>query len=320
MGKHKKRILQLAFFAATYLAVAALIRAGTINDFSFAVIVTICINIILSSSLNMVTGFAGQFSLGHAGFMSIGAYVCALTILRRPTPLGFLLGMLGGALLAALVGLLVGLPTLRLRGDYLAIATLGMAEIIRVVFLNLEITNGAAGLSFIPQLVDWNWLFAATAGTLLLIANFLNSSPGRACIAIQEDEVAAEAVGVNTLRYKVTVFSLGAFFAGIGGALYAAYFYFIKPDLFGFSRSVDILVIVVVGGMGSLSGSVVASVLLMVVSTALQAYPALRMILYSLLLVAVMLFRPQGLMGSKEVADLVFTRFRRAEKTEKQGG
>lgn len=282
-----------------YFGVIAAMSAGVINAFTFSVVVTLCINIICASSLNIVAGYTGQFSLGHAGFMSVGAYACALIIKRVPTAAGFFLGLTAAAVSAAALGVVVGLPALRLRGDYLAIATLGMAEIIRVTFLNMRITNGAAGLSYLPQLVNWNRLFLCTAGSLVLMYNFVDSALGRACVSIREDEIAAEAMGIDTTRYKVIAFSFGAFFAGIAGALYAAYFYFIKPDLFGFSRSVDILVIVVVGGMGSLTGSVLASFLLIAISTSLQRYATWRMVLYALLLLAIMLFRPQGLMGKK---------------------
>ena len=318
--KKRKNLPLIATLAFTYVAVWALQATGIVNDYSFAVIVTIGINIILATSLNLVTGFTGQFSLGHAGFMSIGAYTCALITQKNPTVPGFLLGVAAGATAAAVVGVLVGLPTLRLRGDYLAIATLGMAEIIRVVFLNLEITNGAAGLSFLPQFVNWNWLFLFTAGTIVLLRNFLNSSPGRACISVREDEIAAESMGVNTTKYKVTAFSMGAFFAGVAGALYTSYFFFIKPDLFNFNKSIDILVIVVLGGMGSLSGSVSAAVLLQLISTWLSAFPEIRMVLYSAMLVAIMLFRPQGLLGSTEVSAVISRRLskigRRAKEEE----
>ena len=308
MKKYKSLPL-IATLLLTYGIVWALMALGIVNDYSFAVIVTICINIILATSLNLVTGFTGQFSLGHAGFITKS----------NPTIPGFLLGVAAGATLAAVVGVLVGLPTLRLRGDYLAIATLGMAEIIRVVFLNMKITNGAAGLSFLPQFVNWNWLFLFTAGTILLLRNFLNSSPGRACISVREDEIAAESMGVNTTKYKVTAFSMGAFFAGVAGALYASYFYFLKPDLFNFNKSIDILVIVVLGGMGSLSGSVIAAVLLQLISTWLAAFPEIRMVLYAAMLVAIMLFRPQGLLGSTEVTDVItrgLSRFGRRKKEE----
>jgi branched-chain amino acid transport system permease protein len=310
---------RLILVVLTYVIVQLLISVNIINDYLQATLTTICINIILAVSLNLITGFTGQFSLGHAGFMSIGAYTCALLILNDPTMPNFLLGTLLGALLAALVGFLVGLPTLRLRGDYLAIATLGMAEIIRIMFINMDkITNGPRGLSGIPRFVNWTWLFIFTVGTVLLIRNFLRSSHGRACIAIREDEIAAETMGINTTWYKVLAFVIGAFCAGIAGALYASYFYFIKPDLFGFLKSVDILVMVVLGGLGSISGSILAAILLAVISTLLQSFSEIRMILYALILIVIMIFRPQGLLGSKEISLSVFNRLGRLFAFEKE--
>jgi branched-chain amino acid transport system permease protein len=294
-------IKKLVPLLLTFAIVQLLISFNIINDYLQATLATICINIVLAVGLNLITGFTGQFSLGHAGFMSIGAYVCAIITMRTPTTLGFILGLFSGAVAAAVVGFLVGLPTLRLKGDYLAIATLGMSEIIRVIAINLKITNGAAGLSGIPQFVNWPWLFLFTAGTIIIISNFIKSSHGRACISIREDEIASEAMGINTTKYKVIAFTTGAFFAGIAGALYASYFYFLNPDLFGFQRSIDVLVVVVLGGLGSISGSAIAAVLLAVISTLLQGLPEVRMVLYSMLLVIIMIFRPQGLMGSKEL-------------------
>jgi len=301
---NKKNILILLIIAVFYAVVQTLISIGIINSYYEITIATICINIILAVSLNLVTGFTGQFSLGHAGFMSIGAYVGAVINMQMNSTGGFLIGIIAGAVAAALVGVIIGIPTLRLKGDYLAIATLGMAEIIRVIFLNMEITNGAAGLNGIPRYTNWLWMFAFTAITIILINNFIKSSPGRACISIREDEIAAEAMGINTTKYKVMAFALGAFFAGIAGALYASYFYFLKPNIFGFQKSIDILVIVVFGGMGSITGSVVAAVLLAIITAFLQQYSELRMIIYALLLVVIMLFRPQGLFGTKEITDL----------------
>ena len=300
---------KLVGLGLTYAIVQILIMTNVITGYLQATLVTICINIILAVSLNLITGFTGQFSLGHAGFMSIGAYVCALITMRTPTIYGFILGIFVGAIAAAAVGFLVGLPTLRLRGDYLAIATLGMSEIIRIIFLNMEITNGAAGLNGIPQFVNWTWLFIFTVGTILVISNFIKSAHGRACISIREDEIAAEAMGINTIKYKVISFTIGAFCAGIAGALYASYFYFLKPDLFGFLKSVDVLVIVVLGGLGSVSGSVLAAILLALISSYLQTFPEIRMILYSLTLIVIMIFRPQGLMGSKEISLAVFNKW-----------
>lgn len=310
---------------ALYGIIQILLSTRILSDYYFATLVTIGINVILAVSLNLITGFTGQFSLGHAGFMSIGAYFCALITLRVDGIPGFLLGILAGGAAAALAGLLVGLPTLRLKGDYLAIATLGMAEIIRIIFQNIKITNGAAGLSNLPQYVNWTWLFVFVAGVTALTVNFLHSSQGRACIAIREDEIAAESMGINTTRSKVTAFIIGAFFAGVAGALYATYFPRIKPDTFGFMKSVDILVIVVFGGLGSITGSILGAIVLGLISMFLSSYTELRMVLYALLLVIIMIFRPQGLMGSKEFSIAMFKRaedrisglFRKKEKEEK---
>ena len=311
----KKNLLILAAILLAFGIVQALISVGVINSFYEITIATICINIILAVSLNLITGFTGQFSLGHAGFMSIGAYVCAIINMNMNSTAGFLIGTLAGALCATFIGILVGIPTLRLKGDYLAIATLGMAEIIRVVFLNLDITNGAAGLNGIPRYTNWLWLFVFTVGTVILLNNFIKSSHGRACISIREDEIAAESMGINTTKYKVMAFAIGAFFAGVAGALYSSYFYFVKPDLFGFLKSIDILVIVVLGGMGSLTGSVIAAVVIAVISTFLQSFTAVRMIVYAALLVIIMIFRPQGIMGTKEINDLF--KFRLGKKDER---
>lgn len=289
---------------ATFAIVQVLRNMEIITSYYEITIATICINVILAASLNLITGFTGQFSLGHAGFMSIGAYTCGLILIENPTTTGFLTGLLAGGVAAAAVGILIGIPTLRLKGDYLAIATLGMAEIIKVVFLNLEITNGAAGLSGIPRFANWGWLFFFTVITVVIINNFIKSSQGRACIAIREDEIASESMGVNSTKYKIMAFALGAFFAGIAGGLYAAYFYFLKPTVFGFMKSVDILVMVVLGGLGSLTGSVIAAILLTLISTFLQQFTAVRMILYALILVILMIFRPKGLMGTMEISDL----------------
>jgi branched-chain amino acid transport system permease protein len=297
---------KLIYAISIFVIIQLLIWTEIISPYLQVTLMTICINIILAVSLNLITGFTGQFSLGHAGFMSIGAYACALITMQISSVWGFLLGILAAIILAGIVGLIVGLPTLRLRGDYLAIATLGFAEIIRIIFVNLDITNGAAGLSNVPQFVNWPWMFLFTTGTVLLIAHFLKSTHGRACISIREDEIAAETMGVATTRYKVTAFIIGSCFAGLAGALYASYFYVIKPEYFGFMKSIDILIIVVFGGLGSLSGSVLAAVVLAIISTLLQSFADVRMVLYALLLIVIMIFRPQGLLGSKEVSIALF--------------
>lgn len=309
-------VTKLLPLGATYAVVLVLLQTGIVDSFIEATLATICINIILAAGLNLVTGFTGQFSLGHAGFMAIGAYACALVTIAYPTLPGFIAGMLLGAVMAAAVGFLVGLPTLRLRGDYLAIATLGMAEIIRILLLNFEFTNGAAGLTGMPRMVDWTWMFWLTAGTVVIIANLLKSAHGRAFIAIREDEIAAESIGVNSTRMKTLAFTVGAFFAGIAGAMYASYFYFIKPDLFGFLKSIDILMIVVLGGLGSLSGSILAAILLALISTLLQPFPEIRMIIYAAALVVIMIFRPEGLLGDRELSLNFLKKYRKPRTQE----
>jgi branched-chain amino acid transport system permease protein len=296
---NRKNILGFAAIIAFYVIVQLLINADVIDSYLQLNIVIIGINIILAVGLNLITGFTGQFSLGHAGFMCVGAYVSAIVTAKLGQP--FLVGIIASGLGAALVGLVIGIPTLRLKGDYLAIATLGFGEIIRILMLNIDYVGGASGFNDIPQYTNWTWLYFMVVISVLVISNFVKSYAGRACISIGEDEIASEAMGINTTFYKVLAFTIGAFFAGIAGALYANYFYFIKPDSFGFMKSIDILVTVVFGGMGSITGSVVGAALLSVISAFLQRYPELRMVIYSVVLFSIMVFLPRGLMGIKDV-------------------
>lgn len=295
---NKKNILSLILILLFYLIVGFLINIGIIDSYIFLNIVIIGINIILAVSLNLITGFTGQFSLGHAAFMSVGAYTSAILTAKLGYP--FIVGIIGAALMASIAGIVIGIPTLRLRGDYLAIATLGFGEIIKILLFNNDYAGGAMGINDIPRYTTWNWLFFFVALTVLIINNFIKSYNGRACISIKEDEVAAESMGVNTTYFKVLVFTIGALFAGIAGALYANYFYFIKPDGFGFMKSIDILVIVVFGGLGSIPGSILGAIILSVISVFLQGIPELRMVVYSVILFLIMVYRPQGLLGKGE--------------------
>ncbi|MEC1178068.1 branched-chain amino acid ABC transporter permease [Metasolibacillus meyeri] len=284
-----------------YIVVQTLISSGMVNSYYQNMLITMCINVMLAVSLHLVIGVTGQFSIGHAGFLAVGAYISAIFTMKLGMP--FSMAILAGALVAMLAGLLVGIPTLRLRGDYLAIATLGFAEIIRIIFLNIDYVGGAAGMQVTHQ-STWTYAFIGVVITIIVISNFTNSRHGRACISIREDEIAADAMGINTTYYKVAAFAIGSFFAGIAGAIYAHNFYIIQPTAFGFLKSFDILILVVLGGLGSLSGAVLAAVFLTFVSTYLQAFPETRMIIYSLVLILVMLYRPKGLMGTKEITDL----------------
>lgn len=293
---NKKNIIVTAAVLSLYLLGQLFINTGIVDSYIFLNLILVGINIILAVSLNLITGFTGQFSLGHAAFMSIGAYVSAIATAKLGLP--FAPAILLAALSAAFAGIIIGIPTLRLKGDYLAIATLGFGEIVRVIIQNNDYVGGASGFNDIPQYTNWTWLYFMAVITIVLIKNFINSKHGRACIAIGEDEIAAESMGINTTFYKVLSFGIGAFFAGIAGALYSGYFYFIKPDSFGFMKSIDILVIVVFGGMGSILGSVVGAVALTIISLVLQGFPELRMVIYSVILFVIMVYRPQGIMGN----------------------
>ncbi|WP_163103387.1 branched-chain amino acid ABC transporter permease [Peribacillus alkalitolerans] len=292
--------LYIILAVVVYGVVQVLINTAYLNPFYTNMLVFMIINIILAVSLHLVIGITGQFSIGHAGFLAVGAYISAIFTMKLQLP--FPVALLAGGVIAALAGLIVGIPSLRLKGDYLAIATLGFAEIIRIVFLNIEYVGGAAGMQ-VSHLTTWTYSFVCLIITLVVIVNFTNSRHGRACISIRENEIAADSMGINTTYYKVIAFALGSFFAGIAGGLYSHNFYIIQPTNFGFLKSFDILIYVVLGGLGSLSGSVIAAILLTIVSTFLQDYPETRMIIYSLVLVIVMLYRPQGLMGTREITD-----------------
>lgn len=281
-----------------YAVCQVLIQTGVLGDQAQTTLVLICINIILGVSLNLINGFTGQFSIGHAGFMSIGAYLSALATLDYQMP--FAVALIIGGLAAAVAGLIIGIPSLRLKGDYLAIATLGFGEIIRIVWVNTDYVGGAAGLSGIPNETNWTWVFICTLITVVVINNFVNSTHGRACISVRENEIAAEAMGINTTKYKVMAFVIGAFFAGVAGGLSAHMFYILTPQSFNFIKSFEILVIVVLGGLGSTSGSILGAIVLTLIYTWLQEWPELRMLIYSALLVLMMIFRPQGLLGTRE--------------------
>ncbi|HEU4964467.1 MAG TPA: branched-chain amino acid ABC transporter permease [Bacilli bacterium] len=300
---NKKFFQAIALAIVFYAIVQGLIYGEVLNDYYVDTLVLLGINIILAVSLNLINGFTGQFSIGHAGFMSIGAYVSAILTVYFDLP--FLVAILGGCLAAALAGLIIGLPTLRLKGDYLAIATLGFGEIIRIVWLNTEYVGGASGLNGISKYTNWTWAFFLTLVTIVVIQNIVKSTHGRAMIAVRENEIAAESMGVNVTRYKVYAFVIGAFFAGMAGALSAHYFYIIQPTSFNFMKSFEILVFVVLGGLGSTTGVVLGTILLTLLFTFLQDWPELRMIIYSLILVLTMIFRPKGLLGSVDLNKLL---------------
>jgi len=294
---NRKNVVTLLGIVLLYAVVQGLIILEIMPPFYKLTLILICVYIILSTSLNLINGITGQFSIGHAGFMAVGAYVSAMVTVLMHGPL--ILGILVGATAAGLAGLLVGLPTLRLNGDYLAIATLGFGEIVRIFFLNMEFVGGAAGFT-LPSKITWTWAFLLMVVSVVLIKNFVVSTHGRACLSIRENEIAAESMGVNTTKYKVMAFTMGAFFAGVAGAIYANYMYIIQPMTFSFLKSFDILVMVVLGGLGSISGGIVGAVVYTLISALLAGIPEWRLVITAVFLVVMMIFRPTGIMGTKE--------------------
>jgi branched-chain amino acid transport system permease protein len=317
----RTKVILIAALAVIFVASRF---SSHIGPYYYDITLSIGINIILAVSLNLVNGYTGQFSLGHAGFMSVGAYAAAcfttyLTgILTVLAPLGaflsvaifFGLALLVGGLAAGVTGLLVGIPSLRLKGDYLAIVTLGFGEIIKVIIENVDALGGARGLSVGAGYTNLFWVYAMAAITIYVVLNLVNSTYGRGFLTVRDDEIAAEAMGINTTKYKVLAFSLAAFFAGLAGGLYAHFKQYINPEGFNFLKSVDIVTMVILGGMGSTVGVVIAAILLTILPEVLRTvadYPFLphwlgpllanRMIPYSLLLIIMMLTRPQGLFG-----------------------
>lgn len=298
----KNDLIMLVFGIVLFAALQGMIATKIIGSFWELNLIIVCINVIMSVSLNLINGYTGQFSLGHAGFMAVGAYVGVVLTTYFHAP--FVVALVAGALMAGLLGFLIGLPTLRLRGDYLAIATLGLGEIIRIVIMNIDYVGGAAGFKGITHHTNFAWVFIIMLITLFVIKNFINSSHGRACIAIRENEIAAEAMGINTTKYKVMAFTMGAAFAGIAGGLFAHNFYIINPSSFTFLASFNYLIMVVMGGMGSITGSIAGAFVVTFLSAALANWPEFRMIIYALALILLMFYRPQGLFGYMEITNM----------------
>lgn len=295
-------LIWLAIIAGLFLVIQMLASSGILGIYHLQILMGIGISMIMALGTNLILGFSGQFSLGQAGFMAIGAYTTAILTRSMPTYAGFYLSILMGIVIAGLVALAVGIPTLRLKGDYLAIATLGVAEIIRIAIINGgTLTNGAAGISGVLPYTSWQTVFVAVVLITVLVMNFLRSPMGRAVIAVREDEIAAESMGVNATKVKVLAFVIAAMTASVAGSLYVGYIGTIVPKDFGVLRSIDSLIVAVFGGLGSMTGTLVSAGVLGVLNMFLQSVSDLRMIIYSLALILVMVFRPGGLLGTKEL-------------------
>jgi branched-chain amino acid transport system permease protein len=316
----KGALLAAAFVAALFVTngvlSGTLIEGVSISPYYLQILSLAGINIILAVSLNLINGFTGQFSIGHAGFMAIGAYVSAFLTLtfgeRLRDSLGFLpvpaqnaaillVVLAAGALCAAVAGFFVGVPSLRLRGDYLAIVTLGFGEIIRVFILNIDAVGGARGLGGIPQLANFFWIYLFAAATIIVVSRIVRSSFGRTLVAIREDEIAAESMGVNTTRTKVISFVVSSAMAGVAGGLFAHYLMYLHTNSFTFIRSFEIIIMIVIGGLGSITGSVLGAVLFIGLTEGLREFAQYRMLLFSFLLVVIMIVRPQGILGHREL-------------------
>ena len=325
----KGLLLGLAVTAALLVANAAFMgvfgAALAMPPYLLQVICLAGINITLAVSLNLINGFTGQFSLGHAGFMAIGAYASAFftvtfgdrirAVLAMLPPFAqdgavLLIALTIGAVLAAIAGFFVGVPSLRLRGDYLAIVTLGFGEIIRVLILNIDAVGGARGYSGIPKIANFFWIYLFAGLTILVVHRIVHSSFGRTLVAIREDEIAAEAMGVHTTRAKVISFIVSSAMAGVAGGLFGHYLMYIHTNSFTFLRSFEIIIMIVIGGLGSISGSILGAVLFITLTEGLRQFAQYRMVLFSALLILLMIIRPQGILGHREFVTFL-TRRRR---------
>lgn len=289
-----KWLFSLLIIIAGFVMLTILLEGNVLNRQYRSCVIPICINIILAVSLNLVAGFLGELSLGHAGFMAVGAYSGALVTMKLDwaMPLEFGLALLVGGLVAAVFGVLVGTPVLRLRGDYLAIVTLAFGEIIRCIVNYLPITGAAMGLSGIERYSDYqNYIlvYAIVVITILVIANLVKSRHGRAICAIRDNYIATQATGISVKHFKLLAFVVGAFFAGIAGVLYAHNVSIIKPDNFDYNFSIEILVIVVLGGMGSIRGSIIAAIVLGLLPEVLRDFKDFRMVLYAIAIIVIMI-------------------------------
>ena len=299
-------LINTGLLLALVLGGSAVVNSDLVSDYYTKITLSMGINVILAVSLNVTTGYLGQLPLGHAGFMAVGAYTGGILLKAMETQslAGTLGALLAAGVMAAIFGIIIGVPALRLKGDYLAIITLGFGEIIRVVLTNIDsvigfkLTYGASGLKRIPKISTFTLVLLCVILTCTVIHMIMKSRHGRAILAIRDNEIAAESCGVPVTYYKVFAFSLSAFFAGLAGCLYAGYIGSLQPGSFGFMKSIEILVMVVLGGRGSMLGSVLAACVLTVLPELMRGFDDLRMVMYSLVLIVMMLFRPEGLLGS----------------------
>lgn len=301
---YTRYVITLLALVIVYGLIILLVNQGIVSEYILRLMKQIGIFLIAALGLNLILGFTGQFTMGHAAFMSIGAYGSAIMTknFNMPFPIALIVGIVFSAILAALIGY----PILRLKGDYLAICTLGFGEIVKVVIQNVDYVGGARGISGIPTKTSFLIVFFGVALCYAILKNLINSSKGRAIKSIREDEIAAEAMGINSTKYKMLSFIIGSSMAGLAGGLYAHFNTFIDPASFNFAKSIELITYVVLGGMGSLSGTVIGTSILIYLPEGLRGLNNVmkdyRMLIYALLLVTMMIFRPQGILGTREIS------------------
>ena len=328
MPRYLRNLIIALIVIAALIGLDFVFQGRMLNPYFVRILMLSGIAITLAVSLNLINGFTGQFSIGHAGFVAIGAYFSAYFSVNYGLNLANSLGggkfgwimaltisTLIGAAVAGVAGLAVGIPSLRLRGDYLAIVTLGFGQIIVVFLNNIEAIGAARGFSGIPIVKSFFWIFLIAILTIVIVYNIVNSAFGRALISIREDELAAEAMGVNTTRYKVMAFVISSAMAGAGGVLLAHFDGYLNPKSFEFIKSFEILIMIILGGLGSIVGSVLGAIVLTVLPEALRGFAEYRMVIYSLLLIILMITRPQGLLGSAAPLKAWRKRSKRAAST-----
>lgn len=297
------------------LFLVPILRAdGVLNPYYNDVLVRLCIAVIMVVGLNLINGFNGQFSIGHAGFMAVGGYVAAMlttkpefsAILIGPDWFRFLVATLAGGCIASAVALLIGIPSFRLRGDYLAVLTLAFNMIIVNIFTNMEYLGGPRGLPGVMGYTNFTWLWLWVIASILVVRNVILSSHGRAIVSVRDNEVAAELGGVDTKKYKLLSFAIGSFFAGVGGSMMAHHLQFINPSMFNIFKSFDYLLMLYLGGVGSITGSVIGAVIWTLLQEALRVLGVFhlevwRLVVGPVLLIILMLWRPKGLLGGFEL-------------------
>ena len=298
----KNFIINILGVRILFIVINILIQSGIINSYINGILILVCINVVLAISLNITAGCLGQMALGHAGFMSIGAYTAALFTKSNTIPGvgGYIVALILGGLVAMIIGVVIGIPALRLRGDYLAILTLAFCEIIRVLIEFFKFTGGAKGLTGIKLNKNFSIIYIIMLLCVFMMYTFMKSRHGRAILSIREDEIASESSGINLTFYKTLAFAYSAFFAGVAGGMYAHYIGILGAKNFDFNKSIDILVIVVLGGLGSFTGSAIGAIVLTILPEMLRGFNDYRMFIYALMLILMMMFRPSGLLGTKE--------------------